>query len=219
MMSKVKVDQARPVLPKGKTPEDMVTDGEDIQGKVKASPNHGAAGAVQTSTKSHGAAVAALKANNELKEKAKLDLQTAETNEPTLVRRLDAQRRGLANAIEIFADGSKDVANSFNVPLDEKHAAPEAVTPENPRPMKSKTHDRAGFRWKPDPGAHGYMLQHTLTPADPTTYSAEISLSEAKFWLTSQTRGTTVYFRVLACDARLPTGRTPYTAWVPVVVV
>ena len=84
--------------------------------------------------------------------------------------------------------------------------------------MKSKTHDRAGFRWKPTPGAHGYMLQHALNPADATTYSAEISLSESRFWLTNQTRGTTVYFRVLACDARLPNGRTAYTAWVPVIV-
>jgi hypothetical protein len=84
--------------------------------------------------------------------------------------------------------------------------------------MKSTTHDRAGCRWNPTPGAHGYILQHTMNPADPSTYSAEISLSQARFWLHGQTRGTTVYFRVLACDADLPNGRTPYTAWVGVLV-
>jgi hypothetical protein len=115
---------------------------------------------VQAASATYGAAVAALKANNTAKAKAKADLATAETNEPTLVRRVNAQRRRLASAIEVFADGSKDVANSFNVPLDVRTAPPEAVTLVNARPMKSKTGDRAGFRWDPTPGAKGYVLQH-----------------------------------------------------------
>jgi hypothetical protein len=217
-MSKVKVDQAKPVIPKASTPDEMVIEGEDIESKVKASPNYGAAGAVQTMTTTFGAAVAALKANNTVKQKARDELHAAETNEPTLVRRLDAQRRALASAIEVFADGSKDIAHSFNVPLAEPHPAPDATTPENLRPMKSTTHDRAGCRWEPTPGAHGYILQHATNPADPSTHSAEISLSQAKFWLHGQTQGTTVYFRVLACDADLPNGRTAYTAWVAVLV-
>jgi hypothetical protein len=84
--------------------------------------------------------------------------------------------------------------------------------------MKSKTGDRAGFRWDPTPGAKGYVLQHATNPADATTYSAELPISDSKFWLTGQTRGATISFRVLACDARLPGGRTAYTAWVPVLV-
>jgi len=217
-MSKVKVDQARPVIPAGKTPEEMVTDGTETQANVAASPNFGSATGVQAANTSYGNAVAALKANNTAKAKAKTDLQTAETNEPTLVRRLNAQRRGLASAIEVFADGSKDIANSFNVPLDEKNPKPDAVTPENPRAMKSTTGDRAGLRWDPTPGAKGYILQHATNPADATTYSAEMPISASKFWLMGQTRGATVYFRVLACDARLPNGRSAYTAWVSVLV-
>jgi hypothetical protein len=217
-MSNVKVDQARPVIPAGKTPDEMVTDGTSTQAGVAASPNYASAPGVQAANKSYGAAVTALQANNTAKAKAKADLQTAETNEPVLVRRVNAQRRGLASAIEVFADGSKDIANSFNVPLDAKTASPEAVTPVNARPMKSKTGDRAGFRWDPTPGAKSYVLQHATNPADATTFSAELPTSESRFWLMGQTRGTTISFRVLACDARLPGGRTPYTAWVPVLV-
>jgi hypothetical protein len=43
-------------------------------------------------------------------------------------------------------------------------------------------------------------------------------MSKARYWLTGQTSGTTVYFRVLACDEALPNGQTPYTAWVAVLV-
>jgi hypothetical protein len=217
-MGHVKVDQVRVVLPAGKTPEEMVTDGEAQVTGIQAGKNYNVAGGVQTATTAYANALAALKVNNAAKAKAKADLQTAETNEPTLVRRVGVTRRGVGNSIEIFADGSKDTANSFNVAVEDKQQKPEAITPENLRAMKSKTHDRAGCRWDPVPGAHAYILQHAANPADSSTYSAELSIAKARFWLTSQTRGSTVYFRVLACDERLPNGRTPYSAWVAVVV-
>jgi hypothetical protein len=215
---KVKVDQARPVIPEGKTPVDMVTEGQDTLNKVRASSNYGSAPGVQAAATTFGSALTALLANNEAKAKARADLETAEANEPVCVRRLNAQRRSLNSAIEVFADGSKDVANSFGAPLAGKETTPEAITPVNLRGMQSKTHDRAGVRWDPVPGAHGYILQHATNQNDPTTFSAEMSVRGAKFWLAGQTRGTTIYFRVLACDDRLPNGRTTYTGWLGVLV-
>jgi hypothetical protein len=44
----------------------------------------------------------------------------AETNEAPLLRRWGTKRRALESAIEDFADGSKDVALTFNVKLEEK---------------------------------------------------------------------------------------------------
>jgi hypothetical protein len=218
MSSKVKPDRARPVLPPGTTAPDKVKEGRDTLAKVKASANYAQAPEVQTAATSFENALNVLDGNNGDKQKAKDALQKADTNEPVYVRRVDTQRRALGSAIEIFADGSKDIVSSFGAAVAENHTSPEAITPENLHAMKSRTHDRAGVRWTPVPGAHGYILQHATNPNDPTTFSAEMPVSGAKLWLTGQTRGTTVYFRVLACDDRLPGGRTAYTAWVGVLV-
>ena len=219
MSKSTTVDRARPTIPQPKTPEAMVTEGKALLAGVNASSNIGQATDVAAAAKGLGTVNDQLDANNAKKAKAKGDLQTAEANELPLVRRWGARRRALASAIELFSDGSKDVAKTFSVAVEEKHTTATATTPENLRPMKAKKHTAAGCRWNPTPGAHGYMVQHCSNPADPSTYSPQISCSKARFWLDGQTPGATVNFRVLACDERLlPSGQSPYTAWVAVLV-
>lgn len=220
MSTRVKADQAKPIITLGKTPEDIVTEGEGVVANVKASPHFNDPGAVpvQAATQSLSDGVTALKANNDARAKAEAIIESCDKNEPVLLRRVSAQRRGLESAIEIFSDGSKDVVNSFKVTVQQKQEPPEAVTPQNFRAMKPTTHDRAGCRWDPTPGAHGYILQHATNPNDPATFSPEISLSQSKYWLLGLTPGTTVHFRALACDASLPNGRTAYTDWLAVLV-
>jgi hypothetical protein len=216
---KIPVDRARVSIPNATTAEAMVTEGNSVVTGVEASVNIAAATDVATAAKALGTVTSALDANNQAKAKAKAALATAETNEAPLVRRWGTKRRALASAIEDFADGSKDVALTFNVKLEEKAPTPIAGTPVNLRAMKSRKPTWAGCRWDRTPGAHGYMLQHATNPADATTYSTAMAISSARFWLTGQTSGTTLYFRVLACDAAiLPSGQTPYTGWVAVLV-
>ncbi len=218
MSSNVPVDRARVSIPQPSATEAMVIEGVAVVAGVTASPNIAAATAVAAAATDLATVNTALDANNKLKAKAKADLATAEFNEGPLVRRWGTKRRALASSIENFADGSKTVAQSFNLKVEEKSAHIIAGTPTELRPMKVKKPTFAGCRWEPTEGAHGYMLQHATNPADATTYSAPIAVSGARFWLPGQTTGTTVYFRVLACDQGLPNGQSPYTAWVAVLV-
>jgi hypothetical protein len=143
---------------------------------------------------------------------------TAITNEAQLVRSWGKNRRALVSAIDLFADGSKDVVQSLGVDVEERQPKPNATVPANLRPMKGKTPTVASVRWDPTAGAQGYMLQHATNTADPTTYAAPFSLTTVRYHLGGQTSGTTVYFRVAALDDNLPGSQTAFTAWVAVVV-
>ena len=213
-MSKPQVDRAVIKFVTPATAEKMVVKGNDLLAKVGASPNAADAKKVTEAATEFATANTDLNNNNKAKGKAKTDLQTAETNEGPMMRRWTALAHGLLNAIEVYADGSKEVAQSFNVPLVDKQAKPQATTPEELRPMKERKHHCAGWRWAPTDGAHGYMIQHCTNPSDPATYSEAIASSAARFWLDGQTPGATVYLRVLACDTTLPNGQTAYTTWV-----
>jgi hypothetical protein len=221
MSSKVKVDRAHPLIEQAGNAEAIVVEGEAAVAGVEASPHYNdpAAADVQGKTKSYAAAILALKANNTAKQNGRIMLEQATTAEPVLIRRVGTQRRGLTNAIEAFADGSKDVALTFVKKLEEKHAAPDATTPENLRPFKHPKHADAACRWDPSPGAEGYLVQHCTNTADASTYSAALHSTEAKFHLLGQTAGTTIYFRVAALDKKLPGGQTEWTVWVGVFVV
>jgi hypothetical protein len=216
-MSKVPVDRATPQITEPMaTPEEMVTTGNDTINKIKASSNYANAPEVQNAVTAWQTTVSALDTNNKAKEQARVQLDQAETAEPALVRRYHVRRNGVLTAIAAFADGSKQIVQSFGTGVEERRVAPLAETPANLRRMVKPKLGVASVRWDRTPGAHGYLLQHCTNPSDPTTYSQPISVSAARYHLGGQTPGATIYFRVLACDASLPNGQTPYTAWVAV---
>jgi hypothetical protein len=62
------------------------------------------------------------------------------------------------------------------------------------------------------------MVQHATDPANPSTYSTPQSSSKASFVLHGLPPTTTVHFRVLALDPRLPTGQTDFCGWLAVMV-
>jgi hypothetical protein len=218
-MSKVPVDRATPQIQEPTvTPEQKVATGNDTLAKINASTNIASATDVASAAKLWAAANTALDTNNQAKTKARSDLATAETNEPALLRRWQVRKDATLTAIEAFGDGSKQLVQSFNVPVEERRARPTPGVPVNLRPMKIKTPTFASVRWDPTLGARGYLVQHATNPADATTYSAQIATSQARYHLAAQTTGTTIYFRVLACNKALPNGQTAYTAWVSVLV-
>jgi hypothetical protein len=218
-MSKVPVDRATPQITEPMaTPEEMVSTGNDTINKIKASSNYANAPEVQNAVTAWQTTVSALDTNNKAKEQARAQLDQAETAEPALVRRYHVRRNGVLTAIAAFADGSKQIVQSFGTAVGERKPAPVATVPANVRPMIRKRLGVASVRWDPTPGASGYLLQHCTNPADATTYAAPISLTQARYHLTGQTPGATVYFRVLACDPSLPNGQSAYTAWLAVLV-
>jgi hypothetical protein len=221
MSNKVPVDRATPSIPQPEQADEIVVEGEATIAGVKASPHFNDPGAadVQAKAKGYEDAITALKGNNAAKQQGRVLLNQAETAEPALIRRVGTRRRGLANAIEAFADGSKDVALTFVKKLEAKHAAPDASTPANLRPLKTRKHGDAACRWDRSPGAEGYVVQHCTNTADPSTYSAALHSTEARYHLLGQAAGTTLFFRVAALDKKLPAGQTDWTAWVAVLVV
>jgi hypothetical protein len=218
-MSEKKVDRATPqIIEKGQGAEQLVTSGNDIIGNITASAALAGAPAVQAVLKTWATANANLDANNKSKAAGKLQLDTALANEGPLVRRWGTSKRAVLSAIEVAADGSAEIVQSFNVAVEKRQPKPAATVPANLRPMKVHKSNAASVRWDPTLGAKGYMLQHATNPSDATTYSPQIHVSESKYHFGGQTAGATIYFRVLALDASLPTGQTAFTAWVPVIV-
>jgi len=220
MSNRVPVDQANPQINEPMvTAEEMVQAGSDTIAKINTSVNIATASEVAANVKAWATVNTALDTNNKAKANAKALLQQAETAEPALVRRWKVRRNMVLTSIKSFGDGSKQAVQGFNVDVEQKQAAPLAVVPLNLHAMKKPKPTYASVRWDPTPGAHGYLLQHCTNTADPTTFSAAISVSGARYQLTGQTPGTTVWFRVAACDSALPNGQTPFSAWVPVVVI
>jgi hypothetical protein len=219
-MTKKATDVAIPQITEPtRTAEDMVTTGNDLIPKIKASPNYSSSPDLQTAVTNWQTATTNLDTNNTAKAKARNDLDTAETNEPALKRRWTIRKESVLVAIKAVGDGSKDIVQSFSVAVEQKKPKVQATVPVDVRAMKVNLPTFASVRWNPTPGAHGYLLQHATNPSDPTTISAAIPCKAARYHLGGQTAGTTVYFRVLACDETLPNGQTAYSAWVPVLVV
>jgi hypothetical protein len=212
------VDRAVPRIPQERAAEEIVAaDKKSIAG-IKGSANYNAGTEVPNAVTAWENATNALDANNQAKAKAKLAYETALAAEPTLIRRASTRRRGVINAIDAFSDGSKEVALSFTVELEGRQPSPDAIVPQNLRPMKLKKPTVASVRWDPVEGCQGYEIQHCTNPADPSTFSTSDHVTGSRFDLLGQAPGTTVYFRVLSLDKKLPGGKTAYTTWVPVVV-
>jgi hypothetical protein len=219
-MTKKVTDVANPQITEPtRSAEEMVTTGNDLIPKIKASPNYAKSPEVQAAVANWDTANTNLDTNNKAKAKAKNDFETADTNEPALKRRWGVRKDAVLVAIKAEGDGSKDIVQSFNVAVEQKKPRVQATVPVGLRGMKVHMPTYASVRWNPTPGAHGYLLQHATNPSDPTTFSVAIPCKGARFHLGGQTAGTTVYFRVLACDESLPNGQTAYCGWVAVHVV
>jgi len=132
------------------------------------------------------------------------------------LRRFEARKRGLLTAVDLRCDGSKDAVTAYGFGVVERHETPIAVVPEGLHRMKSKLAGVAGAAWDPQSGAQGFMVQYATDVNDPATYSTPKANSKASFKLTGLAPGATVYFRVYAVDARLPTGQTDFTPWLKV---
>lgn len=145
-------------------------------------------------------------------------LALARASEAGALRRWKARKRGTVAAVTTFCDGSKDQILSFNFAVAGRTPYPLATVVQGLQGKRSNTVNTATVVWKTTRGNQGFMVQYATDAADPATYSAPISSSKGTFVLTGQTPGATLYFRVLALDARLPTGQTDYTPWVAVTV-
>jgi hypothetical protein len=150
--------------------------------------------------------------------KAETDLAQARSDQASVARRWKGRAQSCVVAVTVFADGSKDVVTGFGMSLAQRRLQAVETTPVDLRSMRSRVSGTATARWRTHKGNHGYMVQHATTTTDATTHSAPMHASAGKFALPGQIPGATLYFRVAACDARLPGHQTAYTDWVPVTV-
>jgi hypothetical protein len=109
------------------------------------------------------------------------------------------------------------VAPIFALDVAKRSETPLETVPENLRGIRGEP-GTATAKWKTHSGNRGFMLQHAAEVANAATHSTPAYVSAGSFVLDGQTPGATIFFRVAACDPRLPGGQTAYTPWVPVMV-
>ena len=159
-----------------------------------------------------------LDANNKKKESLRQQLTQADADGVTIVRHWGLRRTGLLQAVNVFADGSKEKVQAFNLNVIERTEAPPATVPVNLRQVASKKPTTPTVAWTALKPGYGYLVQHATNPNDATTYAAPAMSKVARYALTGQALGAVLYFRVLALDPSLPGGQTAYSAWVTVTV-
>ena len=199
-------------------PEQMVTTGNKYIPVIAKSPSTALASDVKTANDAWNVENGNLNTANLSVAQCEAALVTARSTQATVARRWLGRARGCLNAINVYADGSKDAVTSFSVGVAVRVESPLETVPTNLLGVRSKTAGTASWKWKTHKGNHGYMVQHCTSTADATTISVPVFSSAGKFALLGQTPGATLYLRVAACDSRLPAKQTDYTGWVPVMV-
>ncbi len=219
MSTKKNIDHATAQLPDPiDTPAQMVAAGNKHIPAIKNSPEFANAPEVETAVGAWEVENTNLEDANQKVVDADLAAALARQNQQTIARRWRMRAQGCITAINVYADGSKDIVGKFAMNLATRNEPPLATVPEELRGVRVKESGTAAVRWKTTDGNHGFMLQHATNPNDPTTISAPFHCTAGKFKLPEQTPGATVYFRVAACDSRLPGNQTPYTPWLAVTV-
>jgi hypothetical protein len=221
MKKKKVVDQATPVMPeldKASTSTKKATFSYAIIASMKSSPQWAAANGVQTATLAWGVDTDALDSNNKKIAALAKDLAAARAEDLILLRRWNASRRGVLNAVSTHSDGSKDTVLALSLSVGQKAPLPDATEVQELRAKASKKKGTAGVVWKRQLGASQYMVQSCTDPSDPATYAAPVGSSKASFELAGQTPGAMISFRVLALDPALPGGQTDYSPWIAVMV-
>jgi hypothetical protein len=185
---------------------------------MKASPDWAAATDVQKAAGVWLQASTDLAANTVTVEALVKQLAAARAQEQILLRRWSAAHRGCISAVNTFCDGSKDKIQGFGFGVFARTARIPAGIPTQVEGKKSKVQGLAVVAWVSDGRRHEYQVQHCTNTADPTTFSAPVTVSKRTFKLAGQVQGATLHFRVLTLEPKLATGQTDWSAWVPVIV-
>jgi hypothetical protein len=186
---------------------------------IKACPDFTLALEVQAALDLFATETDNLAAKNKAVATADLAATTARAAQGTAQRRWGARKRALVAAVSLRCDGSKDLVQQYGFGIVEHAPTPLAVVPEGLLRKKTKGSGSVGVEWNVQPSGHDFMVQHATDPANPSTYSTPQSSSKASFVLNGLPPTTTVHFRVLALDPRLPTGQTDFCAWLAVMVM
>ena len=219
MAREKKADRATAVPPEAMgTKKTKVAGARKLIGAMQGSPEWPAAPNVQTTTAAWAKATDDWEANDEELAVAKQKVAAIEAREPVLERRWHAKKRACSGAVTDHGDGSKDKVHALGwAVLNHDPLAP-AEVPQNLRDKHSKVHGTATAGWDTNHGKFQFQVQHATNPADAATLSEPMTTGKSTFKLPGQVRGATIHFRVLTLDPKLPTGKTDWTLWVPVVV-
>jgi hypothetical protein len=214
-----KADRATAVAPNEMlTKQEKINGGRALIAAMKKSTDWSNAADAQKTALDWEALINQWEANGQQIKDTRTLLDKLEGNELVLARRWDTKRRATGGAVTDFADGSRDTVHGFGWRVLGHDALPLAELPTNLRDKHSKVYGTAIATWDSSHGKYDFQVQHTINTADPSTFSGPMTSSKATFKLPAQTRGTTIYFRVRALDARLPGGATDWTSWVGVQV-
>jgi hypothetical protein len=213
------VDRATAVPKKGMKTSTEKVDGTKTQVTATTnSPGYGAAPqAVKTALADWGQSATDMDDNMKKIGPARATLTTLIANQHVLERRWGAKKRAFFSAVNIHADGSKDIVSGLACEVLAAQPIPPQGVPQNIRDRHLKVRGSAGAVWdttrKPD-----FMVQICTNPADPATFQEPVHITRSRHTVTGQTPGATLHIRVQTLDSKLPNGKSEYSAWVPIIV-
>jgi hypothetical protein len=218
MPAQKKADQATAVPKPGmNTPTKQIQGARDQIGAFNKSPGAPAAPqAVKDAAAAWETATDAYDTNTKAIPPAEQAVKVLRDNQPVLRRRWAAKKRAFFAAVNDYADGSADTITGLSCEVMGHALLPPAGVPVDLHDAKSKVPGTAEAVWQTN--RHEFLVQTCTNPADATTFAEPVCVSKARYKLANQTPGATIHVRVLTLDPKLPTGKSAYTPWIPVVV-
>lgn len=218
-MSKIVINHAIPVLTEAHaTAAEMVSCTNTHYNAMKASPEWALAPDIQAPANAWLKTATSLDAGEQQIGDLMKQLAVARTAQHVLVRQWATQGRLCLSAVDNHCDGDKDKVRGLGYGVVSRAPRPAASTPTNLERKATKLRGLAIVTWVSDKFRHDYQVQWATNTADATTYATPATTSKRTFKLAGQVSGTTLYFRVLVIDPKLPAGHTDWTAWLQVTV-
>jgi hypothetical protein len=229
-MSKIRIKQTKPKKAKPKeTVEHAVatskkpydTDEEKISCErshmeaLKGCSHWAAATDVQSAANAWDATTTAMETNNSAIGKLRSDLSAAVTLQVSLRNKWTAGRKHTISAVNAFGGGDATILTDMGFDLlTHTSAGLEIGTPTGIVTSPGESQGEINLAWELGGNRHGFMVQHTTNPADPTTFSTPIPCTTPDFTLDGLVSGAVVHFRIASIDPSVKGHLTDWSPWV-----
>lgn len=210
------VDNAVAVIrgPK-RTDSEMVVITRTISDAAETSADWSTAVEVQSAVAAWKQAADAIDAQAKLIAQLQEQLKGAGTKILTLRRTWRSATKHVVGTVNVYASGSADKVKSLHfdvltrLPVSGADGAPEKLTV-----VRGADLGVAIAHWVRGSHRHGFAVQYAADPGNPSTYSALIPSSKAKYTIDGLSPGQIVHVRVAAQDSTEKSGLGSWSAWV-----
>jgi hypothetical protein len=210
------VDKAVAVIRRPKRSDaDIVALTHTISDAAETSPDWSAAVDVQSAVAAWKQAADTIDAQAKMVAGLREQLKGAGSKLLSLRRTWRSATKHVVSTVNVFANGSADKVKSlhFDV-LTRMPVAGATDAPANITVVRGKDVGVAVAHWVRGSLRHGFVVQYATDLGNPSTFSALIPSSKAKYTIDGLSPGQVVHVRVAAQDSTEKSGLGPWSAWV-----